>query len=607
MSNQASPPDDQGLLKSEFLRQCHFCLFGAQGNPAYASPNGIFHESFTVFVEHGNRHGMPSFRLTPSPSWEFFGSGDFPIAIDISADRRIQIGQSDDPDPVYLEFRLRYPFEIIETLELVSGLTPQNAAKSPYKEIPWSSVVDDIFVLFAGADVQRLLKFSWAEWESQYPDLLDPIREFFKGRPAQIGDQYSTWSDWLERKRAIERVEGAGELKDDDLLFSPDDGFQGAAAALSGYKAWDDRTPRFVIRLKAQQSRLYFIDFIQNSQEGGLLWNMLHRQFKEFTHLLTTSKVRYPAGRLTQIRLGLELRVAKFEYEDKVRSLTTIREPAERMLELYQLRTRNVEQLHSGYLSAIEAINHPLPYLIEWPLRRFQRTDDRFLQISYGSQLLTNLLKFPLFSLLEEIAAKPETKPLSASIEVELYEKPASDGTLLKHLGDLQRIVSDTRVQLPFFGPLLTAFMDRGYASALRLIEARNRFHHPPNEWKPLLDAFGAEIPPLIGIFRETLADVTIVSPISQNHKEGKHIVEVWELMGFEADFPTAKFETTAPYELFPLGEVVAVNLRKDLALPLSRFFKSQPIESIAIDIGIFDRMKKGQREFVFVRGQSPR
>ena len=44
--------------------------------------------------------------------------------------------------------------------------------------------------------------------------------------------------------------------------------------------------------------------------------------------------------------------------------------------------------------------------------------------------------------------------------------------------------------------------------------------------------------------------------------------------IGFESDFPSKEFTTTAPFEAFPTGELVALSERKDFALPLKQLFR---------------------------------
>jgi hypothetical protein len=73
--------------------------------------------------------------------------------------------------------------------------------------------------------------------------------------------------------------------------------------------------------------------------------------------------------------------------------------------------------------------------------------------------------------------------------------------------------------------------------------------------------------------------------------------------MGFESDFLQDEFETTAPFEAFPAGEIVVVNADRSQALPLARFFKRQAIKTVSLDVGMFDRMVDGHPEFVFIRG----
>jgi hypothetical protein len=73
--------------------------------------------------------------------------------------------------------------------------------------------------------------------------------------------------------------------------------------------------------------------------------------------------------------------------------------------------------------------------------------------------------------------------------------------------------------------------------------------------------------------------------------------------MGHETDFPRQEITTSAPFSAFPDGHVVVVSPQRDRALPLPQFFKIQPIRTISIDVGVFDRMVKGHPEYVFIRG----
>ena len=604
MSDQAEQTRSQGQPGSKFLRQCVSYMFEVQ-SANYFSP---FSDQFCEFIHTSwfpeLTHGMPAYD-DQTWSWDFYenGNGDYNIGVDIGSDGEVTFRPGDD-DGLYLQLKLKHPFEMGEVLELIRHLTPEKCELEKFQELPWSNMIQEVFVLVPGDKEQRLIKFSWSAWASQWPELLEPFRVKyygqFKGRDDVLG---LTWREWLERKSELESMPFAGELKEDDLLFSPNEGFQGARTALEGYELQRDLEPRLVIRLKPQQSRMYFLDFVEHTLEGEPLYSALNKDLENLPQLLKT-RVKYPTTRLAQIRLGVELRVAKHTYEEMFVSLMQVREPADRLQEGYRLRTKNSQIFFSDNLQQIESLEHPLPFLIEWPLRRFQRADDRLLRIRFGQILLNILVKLPLFLTLEELSGRLECKPLIEPIERELFSKPASDGTLLKCLRNVQQFVSENGVPLPWFGQLVDRIQSDGDGRLIRIIEARNRFHHATHDERGLLQALDNEVPALIALFRQTLNGLIFVTPESQTYNNGQHEVVVRRLMGFESDFPRDRIVTAAPFESFPSGRIVVVNSKHDQALPLSFFFKSQPIQTLSTDVGVFDRMVDGHPEYVFILGQ---
>src|SRR5207253_2754587 len=150
-----------------------------------------------------------------------------------------------------------------------------------------------------------------------------------------------------------------------------------------------------------------------------------------------------PSGRLSQIRLAVEQRIAKRAYEEQVRSLSKLREPASSLKERYALRFKTVHLLHTDYLSEIETRQRPLPFMIEWPLCRYRRAYDPLLKIKHGQQLLNLIVKIPLFLALEELGSNPAGKALVQTVEAEILARPPSDGTLLSCIENLVRAVGD--------------------------------------------------------------------------------------------------------------------------------------------------------------------
>lgn len=605
MNNQTDQQQPKPGLSSEFLEECASYLGVVHGAGTMVGFSGRYDETLHLPWWPNVKEGMPAYDVR-SWAWEFVvaADGDYNSSVEIKADGRVSIFEGGDLQPsVYLDLVLKHPFEMGELLELIEQLTPDNCKRASFQAMPSSSIIQEIFVLIPGDTEQRLAKFSWSSWEAKCPELLNPFKVFYLGELNKLDQmEYSTWREWLERKVGLDRITFAGPLLETDLVFCPGNGFQSARANLRHYRRDLDLAPRLVIRLRPQQSRMYFLDFLEHTEEGKPLWEGLRGDPAKLPQLLNQTNVKYPTDRLMQIRLGTELRVARHAYQKKIRSLMKQREPAEKLQEFYRLRHKHVQLLHTDYLSQIEAMQDPLPFLVEWPLHRFQRMDDRLSKIKYGQQLLNILVKLPLFLALEELRSEPEHRPAIEPIEAQFLIKPASDGTILSCLRQLDRLIKEKEIVLRWFGRLLEQFIAEGEPGMNRLIQARNEFHHAPFDEVAMLRTLDIEIPSLIKMFRNALRGVLFVSPEHQNQEGGKHVVVARNLMGYDGDFRREKYVTTAPYEMFPSGEIVAVKGDFSEALPLTQFFKSQPIRTVSLDVGVFDKMVKGHPAYTFVR-----
>jgi hypothetical protein len=608
----------EARIRPGFLQECANCIAQTLGDGALENIPGKFPSQLSARWRPSLKHGMP-FYDSRWWAWDFSGRAEtsFDLALKISSDGNLVVCDHEkDPvsDPEYdpegpilhLGLKLKNSSELTEVLELFQQLTPENCDRTHFQELPWASVVQDVFATIPVDKDIRLVKFSWASWEAKWPKLLEPFKAFYQGDSGLINNmQYSTWRDWVERHANLQSMQFSGPLKDDDLVFNPTRGFLTARTVINNTcDVWMNCEPQLVFRLKLQQSRMYFLDVLENMNEGEMFLQTIFKNPEKLPQLLGQTKVTYPSTRLLQIRLSVELRVAQIAYEEKVHSLMTKREPAEKIHEFYHLRTKHVQLLHTGFLEELEATQHPLPFLIEYPLRRFSRAqDDRLVKIKCGQRLQNLLAKLPLFLALEESSAKPECKLLTAPIEAKLFGKPASDGTLAECLRDLQKLVHEQKVHLPWFGRLIERYRQDGEVLLAKLIEPLNRYKHPPYDDRTFLKALEVEIPVLINLFRECLEGLLFIAPESQNQQGANHVVSARVLMGFDVDFLKRDLVVTAPFEAFPAGELVVVDSKLDRALVLSRFFKSQPIHTISLDIGVFDRVVHGHPEYVFIRG----
>jgi hypothetical protein len=600
-------------IASPFLRQCFGYLEDVLGAGAMSAFYHRFRERLVVPWFPDFKHGRPIFDIE-SGTWDFYGDpkqGDL-LHIAIGREGRMSIHEGDGSG-TFLELTIYNPVEIGEILELHDKISPDNCNRVSFQKVPLSNIIHEIFLLIPQAGENKLVRFDWAafqkDWKDLWGALFMPIQYFYwDGHNRELEESflghYSDWESWVNHSTKDKPLKTDDTLKEDDLLYSPSQGFHPARTVLTerDYRSvWE---PRLVFRLHAQQSRAYFLDFVSHTLEAEKLVNdLVVHHLEDLKSFLKSESVAYPSNRLMQIRLATELRMSRLAYEEKIRSLMRQPEPAAEMTGLYIRRIRYAEALHSEYLSEIEAQMQPLPFMIEWPLRRYYRADDRLVKIKCGQQLLNIMCKLPLFLSLEELHTLPKQESLCEPIQAELFGRPASDGTLLKCLREILRSIAEKEVNLTWFGRLLAGFAKDGIERVERIVAARNRFHHPPHDEVEMLAALEKEIPPLIKLLRETMAGLIFVTPDSMSFKDGKRVVVSRLLMGFESDFRREEFVTTASFESFPAGEIVVVNEERSRALPLTHYFKREAIKTVSLDIGLFDRMTRGKPEFVFVRG----
>jgi hypothetical protein len=551
-------------------------------------------------------------------AWRFaqYDNG-FGLLVDIGEDRRVSFTDGEACGGAFwLRVKLWHSFEMGELLELIRELTPANCNGATLQEMPWSGIIQDIFMLIPNDKEQRLVKFSWAQWEKNAPQLLKWVKLHYSGLDyvAIYAEEEEldcwSWGDWVgKHPDELKALTSAGELEDADLLFGqdnpedPNSGFRGAREYLSlckKHQSFDDE-PKLVIRLKPQYSRMYFVDFVERTEEGESLFNALKCNLENLPQLLN-QRVKYATTRIAQIRLGVELRVAIRAYEDKVGSLVRQREPSSQIQERYRQRAKHVNVLHTEFLSEIEVQQSPLPFMVEWLLRRYQRADDALDKIKFGSQLFTLLCKLPTLLALEELNAVPEHQPLCGLIVEEHFSKPATDGDLIKCMRAVLNQVAKAQISLSWFGELLESFRNEGCRRLDKIVPARNNFHHNQHDAKEMLAALENEIPPLIALLRKSMKGLVFITPSHMVVKEDKCIVVARRLMGFESDFPKVEFETTASHKAFQSGKIVVVNDDHTKELPLIRFFKSEDIQTVSLDFAIFNYMKNGHPQFVYLR-----
>ena len=348
---------------------------------------------------------------------------------------------------------------------------------------------------------------------------------------------------------------------------------------------------------------MFFHIFAKQSSEGAALLKHLAADPDVLPSRIRQTQVEYPSTLRAQQRLAFEFRALRQRYDDRHASLVNEREPVKQLIELYERWIRNIDLLHDEYLLEIEAMRRPLPFLLEYPLRRLARADEPLDKVIRGQQFLTILLKSGVLLPLEEALVSPNCPETVQALARELGGRSLSDGAWLDLLQRFRTTAAAASLSLPLFGQLLAASGGEVETALNNLVATRNRFHHPPHDAKAMIQAFDKQLPALTSFLRSCLPRVAFIIPQSLRVSEGKRFVRGLDLMGFDTEFQTREFSVKAPLESFPNDKIIAMDSAGSNVVTLGRFFTSKSVKASTIDIGIFDRNDDNQPCFEFVRG----
>lgn len=135
-----------------------------------------------------------------------------------------------------------------------------------------------------------------------------------------------------------------------------------------------------------------------------------------------------------------------------------------------------------------------------------------------------------------------------------------------------------------------------------RLVEARNRFHHPPFDDAAFLDELTKVLPSYIAGLRPAFKSLIFLVPKNLEYRNGKGFVTASNISGSNTVFPSFAFETRLPLESFPSETLVCWNRTSDRSASFKRLLTIRKFKTEAIDIGIFDRVRNNESQFSFIR-----
>lgn len=526
-------------------------------------------------------------------------AGEKEITIIASSDQRIQINSELG---LNLVTTLRAGNEMPELLNFLMHSKADKIDSSTTVQRKINSLVEDVFLLVGERKSQNftILPFHGDIIGKRYLWIMKMADVWLHGDWSDMeAISKSSDSNPVESHTQEGGPHGAVSSRDGDLVFCCSGTYAGpylepipeADSALS--------SPNLVIRLKKNVSRMWFSDFLEYAIEAQdlikncfLNWESMPQSFMELL-------IDIPRLKRDQIAHSVELRRARLSYRDSVEGLSFMREPFQGITRLYRKRAKAVEAVHGESLEDIEAIQRPLPFILEYPYRHFRREDDPLQKSRAGQRLLGVLIKVPLFLVIEELLAIGHR--LGSMILDAIEERPNSDGALL----ELQQLVAKELATLPasplvIFDTLQILLNDTQNLNAM--VTARNRMHHEPYDEVGFIRVMEELAPSVVTSLREALKKCHFVVPHHGRVLGGDKLIKAEDTCSADSHFKMIDLKVTLPLEHFPSGELIVWKSSPEQTLKLGSLLTSKLVTQQSRDFGIFDRMNKKERYFTYLR-----
>ena len=308
--------------RSEFLRKCIeiFVKHHDAGSHYSTKP---FLEELHTFVPVHQKVGMPSYN-TDSDKWQFIDSasdyedGVYNICFYTNSRHELIVRDGADED-CYLKLELNGPDEITEIIQLLEKLDNKNCKIKQFEPTPLSSILEGIYVHVPCNSEHFLIPLSWKELEQENPNFLQPLRTCFRNSGDLSDVNFSGWEEWVFSEGGFNEGQFSEKLKGDDLLLhSLSEGLYSAQANINREDNYRKLLPMLVFRLKENQSKMYFLDYLKFTTEGQSVLKQVIANFENLDQHLEAKKINYPSDKLTQMRLSTEFRSKKYTDQKKL-------------------------------------------------------------------------------------------------------------------------------------------------------------------------------------------------------------------------------------------------------------------------------------------------
>lgn len=547
------------------------------------------------------KHGLPSLDWKTG-KWDSYDHSVDPWNLMLNADQsgNFRVGSGDD-DGVFLETQLQSGEELPEVLEFLCTANAELIGTSKVQTRTLRSLLDDVFLLITGGDKLRLLSLRPQTLLLSESSLMEPVEASLRNDFAWFADHsYLDFAEWIDRNGLRDAFSEAPPALDSDLLLEANGGLKTIGLLQQGSDTDFGLYPHLVLRPRADVSRMLLADFFERAQESSNLAELFFPNWKSLPGSLKEFGFEIPSLKRDQTAFSIELRSTRLIYQSKVQQLSAVREPFSQIIPLYRKRIRAIDAVHNELLDEIDSIQQPLPFFLEYPYRRFRKSDDSLTKLRSGQLLLNLLAKVPLYLVAEELCAAGVE--VGMNIIEKVRRQPCSDGTLLEFrrqlVGDLEALPLPVRPRV--FQQLTTSMKPTGEIESL--VAARNRYHHPPFDEIGFLEALERTIPSMMEAIRKQLAGVAFCIPYGCKYKEGRRWVTASNVCCTEATFPRTTFEIFAEFEDFPVDTLVAYVTGTSLSVPIQTLFTFKQVTRESLDFGVFDHMRGEIPEFHFVR-----
>ena len=508
---------------------------------------------------------------------------------------------SDDESSFLLRVALRGGHEIPDLLDFFESATPEEIERNKPRPFTFKELIEGLYLMMPSGESCVLLKFNWAEWNKLknpfFEQLIKHAASKYWNQWDHLNQSFGDWArehsfDW---KGMVTYTPSKG-----DLVYYSDAVHRFEDYMIRRGNAWDD-SPRLILRPKSTTSSLLLADILAESEEAcEFTSSIAFCMWDRLASLLKSTTVTIPQDKVAQTGASIEIRTAIQEYGKVFQHLIRRKDAFHDVKSLYERRTRCLGVVHDDLLAEVEALHTPFPFFLEHPIRQFIAASDPLQKINQGQVLLNLLIKLPAFLILEEAALDPCDTALRYMNE--LRERPLSEGSLI----DIRRRLSSDLKGLNRSSTIFQELADHLADLEIlgRLVEARNRFHHPPFDDAAFLDELTKLLPPYIAGLRPAFESLIFLVPKTLEYRNGKGRVTASNISGSNPVFPAFAFDTRLPLESFPSETLICWNRTMDRAVQFKSLLTIRKFKTEAIDIGIFDRVRNNESQFSFVREQ---